>query len=100
MRRDRSLHRNGRTLARSCFISALALVAIVNIIYVWPGKLGGSSGSSATPTAHPGAYDRSAPERLQSRKQLKATKALSVDPMAPLIVTLRCADQAPDCQKQ
>ncbi|GLC55313.1 hypothetical protein PLESTB_000971400 [Pleodorina starrii] len=93
--RDRPLRTAGRSLARSCILVAIAVVAIVNVIYIVPVKLG-SSPRRATPAGdahHP-------THRAHGRKELAQIRALLGNDLPRLAVHLHCADQSPACEQQ
>ncbi|GLI70356.1 hypothetical protein VaNZ11_015118 [Volvox africanus] len=96
MRRERSLHHRpvavGRSLARTWIVAAMALIALVNILYIWPVKLGPAPAKRAT--------SRVASIRVHARKDLADTLAVLVDDLPQYVVHLHCADQAAVCEQQ
>ncbi|GIL67231.1 hypothetical protein Vafri_20666 [Volvox africanus] len=96
MRRERSFHHRpiaiGRSLARTWIVVAMALIALVNILYIWPIKLGPAPAKRATSSV--------ASIRVHARKDLADSLSALVDDLPRYVVHLHCADQSAVCEEQ
>ncbi|EFJ52852.1 hypothetical protein VOLCADRAFT_115790 [Volvox carteri f. nagariensis] len=70
----------------------MTLIAVVNLFYIWPVKLGSSPARTATSSLVPHI-------RLHARKELAELKTALSDGLPSPFVRLHCADQIADCEQ-